>query len=103
MDAFISKLDTTAASPPPNTVQFAATGASISEVLDATTKIDIPVTRIGDTSAAAAIDYATLDGTASERSDYLAAFGRLTFAPGQTSSTITVFIVDDRFAESPET
>ncbi|HEV7454615.1 MAG TPA: SBBP repeat-containing protein, partial [Candidatus Saccharimonadales bacterium] len=103
IDAFVSKINTTAPSSASNTVQFNATGATVTETLNATTKIDITVTRTGDTSGAASIDYASFDGTASERSDYLAALGRLTFDPGQTSRTITVFIVDDRFGEGPET
>jgi hypothetical protein len=84
-------------------VQFSASAASVSETLDATTSLDLTVTRTGDISGAATIDYASLDGTASERSDYLAALGTLRFAAGENSKTITVFIVDDRFGEIPET
>jgi hypothetical protein len=73
------------------------------ETPNATTKIDLTVNRTGDTSGAAAVNYATSNGTANERSDYLAAFGTLRFETGQTSKTITVFIVDDSFSESPET
>jgi hypothetical protein len=90
-------------SPGSPTVQFSASAASVSETLDATTSLDLTVTRTGDISGAATIDYASLDGTASERSDYLAALGTLHFAAGENSKTITVFIVDDRFGETPET
>jgi len=86
----------------PNVVQFSTSNLSATETLDATTKLDITVNRSGDISGAAAIDYITADGTASDRSDYLAAQGRLRFDPGQTSQTISVFIVDDRFGESDE-
>jgi len=61
------------------------------------------VTRTGDTSGAASVDYASADGTANERSDYLAAIGTLHFAAGETSKTISVFIVDDALGEGPET
>ncbi len=91
---------------PVNTTQFGAGAATVSEIPNAPNlagKIDITVARSGDTSAAATIDYATADGTASERSDYLAALGTLRFAANETSKTITVFIVDDRFGESDET
>ena len=88
---------------PPNTVQFNAATASVSETLDATTKVDLVVTRTGTTTAEARVDYTTSDGTASDRSDYLAALGILHFAANETSKTITAFIVDDRFGESPET
>jgi hypothetical protein len=87
----------------PNTVQFSAGSQSVTETLNQTTKIDLTVTRAGNISNAATIDYASEDGTASERSDYLAALGTLHFAAGETSKTIPVFIVDDRFGEGLET
>ncbi|HEV7475833.1 MAG TPA: Calx-beta domain-containing protein, partial [Pyrinomonadaceae bacterium] len=86
-----------------NTVQFNSAGQTVVETLDQTTKIDLSVTRTGDLSGAAAVDYASADGTASERSDYLSARGTLRFAAGEASKTMTVFIVDDRFGENPET
>ncbi len=88
---------------PPNTVQFNSGTASVTETLDATTKVDLVVTRTGTTTAEASIDYVSSDGTASERSDYLAVRGTLHFAANETSKTITVFIVDDRFGEVAET
>ena len=90
-------------STPINAAQFSTSSQAVSETLDQTTKIDLAVTRSGDISGAATIDYASTDGTASERSDYLAARGTLRFAAGEASKSITVFIVDDRFLESPET
>jgi len=48
------------------------------------------------------VRYTTTDGTASERSDYLTAIGTLRFAGGETSKTITVFIVNDSYGEIPE-
>jgi hypothetical protein len=91
------------ATPGPNTVQFTNSGTSASETLNQTTKVNIAVTRAGDTSGTATIDYATSDGTASERSDYEAAFGTLRFGANEATKTITVFIIDDRFLEGPET
>jgi len=87
----------------PNTVQFTASTASVTETLNATTKVDLVVTRTGTTTAEATVDYVSSDGTASERSDYLAALGTLHFAANETSKTITAFIVDDRFGEGAET
>ena len=49
------------------------------------------------------VNYATADGTASAGSDYVATSGTLTFAPGQTSQTITVFVNGDRMDEPDET
>jgi hypothetical protein len=85
------------------TVQFSASSASVTEVLNQTTKVDFVLTRAGATSGAASVTYATVTGSATDRSDYLAALGTAQFAVGQTSTTISVFIVDDRFGESPET
>lgn len=90
-------------SSPANTAQFSTASQGVNEALDQTTEVDLLVTRSGDTSGAATIDYASADVTASERSDYLAALGTLHFAGGETSKTIPVFIVDDRFGEGQET
>jgi hypothetical protein len=85
------------------TVQFTSSTAGGTETPNATTRIDLLVTRTGNAAAAASVDYASGGGTASERSDYLAALGTLHFAAGETSKTIRVFIVDDSFGEGPET
>jgi hypothetical protein len=63
----------------------------------------INVTRSGDISAAATVFYQTADGTASERSDYLAAIGTLRFAPNEFTKQITVFTTDDVRTEPDET
>jgi hypothetical protein len=52
---------------------------------------------------AVTVDYATADGTATAGSDYAAAAGRLTFAPGETSRTVTVLVNGDRVVEPAET
>ncbi|MFN2511685.1 MAG: Calx-beta domain-containing protein [Pyrinomonadaceae bacterium] len=91
------------AAPAPNTVQFTSSTANVNETLNATTKVDLNVTRSGDTSGAATVNYASSDGTANDRSDYTTAAGTLRFAAGETTKTISVFIVDDRFGESAET
>lgn len=86
-----------------NTVQFTSSTASTTETANATTKVDLLITRSGNASGAATVDYATTDATASERSDYIAAVGTLRFGAGETSKTVSVFIVDDRYGEAPET
>jgi hypothetical protein len=53
---------------------------------------DVPVT----------INYATADGTASAGTDYLAASGTLTFAPGVLSQTIPITLVGDTVGEATE-
>ncbi|HTK77948.1 MAG TPA: Calx-beta domain-containing protein, partial [Gemmataceae bacterium] len=49
------------------------------------------------------IAYATGDGSATAGSDYQAASGTLTFAPGETTKTITVPVIGDRLGEPNET
>ncbi|MBI2826895.1 MAG: VCBS repeat-containing protein [Planctomycetia bacterium] len=48
------------------------------------------------------VQYATANGSATAGSDYQAASGTLTFAPGQTSKTIVVLVTGDRIGESNE-
>jgi uncharacterized protein (TIGR03118 family) len=69
--------------------------------------IDITVTRNGDASGTASINYNTFDesqpGHASQKSDYEIALGSVTFAPGETSKTFRILIVNDNFVEGDET
>ena len=51
---------------------------------------------------AVSVDYATADGSAIAGSDYAAAAGTVTFAPGETTRTITVDVSGDRLAEDAE-
>lgn len=86
-----------------NTVQFSTSGQAVSEAPNTTVHVDVLVTRTGDTSQAATVDYVSADGTATDRSDYLAALGTLHFAGGETSKIVPVFIVNDAYGETPET
>jgi chitinase len=49
------------------------------------------------------VNYATADGTARAGEDYEADSGTLTFAPGETSKTITIRVKGDRKTEANET
>jgi hypothetical protein len=49
------------------------------------------------------VSYATADYTAIAGSDYQAASGTLTFAPGETTKTITITVNGDRLLEQDET
>jgi uncharacterized protein (TIGR03118 family) len=68
--------------------------------------VDFTVIRTGNTSGAATINYNTFDesaaGHASQKSDYEIALGSLNFAPGETSKTFRIHIVDDKFVEGDE-
>lgn len=93
-----------------SSVQFSPTTYRVSEN---TASVTVTVTRTGDTSGTATIDFATNDTEvcaqviptpcASERSDYIAVSGTLTFAAGETSKNITILINNDVFDEAAET
>lgn len=69
-----------------------------------TTSFTFTVTRSGSTSAAATVDVATANGGASAPSDYTAVpLTTLTFAIGEASKTVTVFVNGDTTFESNET
>ena len=63
----------------------------------------IRVSRLGDVSTPATVDYFVSDGTATERQDYTTTLGTLHFAPGETQQTFDVLITDDAAAEPTET
>jgi hypothetical protein len=97
-------------SPGASTVQFSAGTASVNESQVSTT---VTVTRAGDTSFPAQVNYATSDaaganncnvnnGSASARCDYIATSGTLNFAANETSKNILIPIVDDAYLEGPE-
>jgi hypothetical protein len=91
----------------------AAPGGAESTRLESDGSFHVTVNRTGDASGELLVEYATFDGPASptpspapspasERSDYITSIGRLRFAPGETTKTITIFIVDDAFVEGNE-
>ena len=93
-DAFVTKIFE------PAVLQFSVGTYSVGEGAGS---VAVTVTREGNPSSAVAVDFATSDATASSRSDYNAALGTLSFAPGETSKTFSVFITDDVFVEGGET
>ncbi|HVG30438.1 MAG TPA: DUF4214 domain-containing protein [Pyrinomonadaceae bacterium] len=105
--------------PPPTptqgaTIQFASTAQSAGEASGAA---QIVVTRTGDTSTTSAVDVRTVDdtravrcddtasapGTAFARCDYATTVQTVTFAPGETSKTVNVPLVNDSYVEPDET
>ncbi|HYY97436.1 MAG TPA: DUF4214 domain-containing protein, partial [Pyrinomonadaceae bacterium] len=62
----------------------------------------VTVTRAGDLSQPAEVDYATRPGSASDRTDYTAAYGTLRFAANERSKSLVILITDDVYKESQE-
>lgn len=81
-------------------VQFNSTDYTVSE---GTASATLTVVRTGDTSGTTTVDFATINGTATNRTDYAYRFGTLKFAPGDTSKSFTILITDDVYIESDET
>ena len=84
----------------PKMLQFSQSSYVVTE---ASTSVPITVNRLGDTSSAATVDYATSDGTATERRDYITARGTLRFAAGEASKSFNVLINEDSYVEGTET
>jgi len=102
------------ATPNPRTRSDAATPCAVSvgssfdfgapqfDVLEDQGLAKILVTRTGDVSSPASVDYFISANSASERTDYTTALGTLRFAPGETQKTFDVLISDDLIAETDE-
>jgi hypothetical protein len=60
------------------------------------------VTLSGLSEKIVSVDFATQDGSARAPSDYITALGTLTFLPGQTVTTVTVFVKGDTRDERNE-
>jgi hypothetical protein len=93
------------------TIKFSSANFSVNEGAGHAT---ITVTRTGDTSGSSSVDYKTIDDpapvrcdvinhTAYARCDYATTLDTLTFAPGETSKTFAIPIIDDSYAEGDET
>lgn len=77
--------------------------ASTAEGNSGTTPLSFTVTLSHAASTAVSVHYATSDGSATAPSDYTAASGTLTFAPGETNKAIVVSVIGDTNIEQDET
>jgi hypothetical protein len=103
--------NTCGASPAPATMQFSASNYSVGE---GDLRVNLTVTRSGDTTSAAKVSFATFDDAglqncnvknaiASPRCDYENTIGALTWTAGDASpKTFSVALVDDSYAEGNE-
>jgi hypothetical protein len=73
--------------------------ATVNEGNEATFHVSLSST----STSTATVDYTTADGTATAPGDYTTTSGTLSFAPGETSKTITVPVAGDTIDEPDET
>ncbi len=85
------------------TVSLTPGTVSITEGNSGTTTQVFTVTLSEASGKAVTVHYDTADGTATAGSDYTAASGTLTFAPGTTTQLITVLVTGDTIDEDDET
>lgn len=102
---------TTFVVPGSSSVQFDLAGYTLNESGGA---FNVTVTRSGATAGVTTVNYRTsdtaglancnvLNGNASARCDYITTVGSLRFEAGQTSKNISIPVIDDSYAEGPET
>lgn len=77
--------------------------ATVTEGNTGTTAANFTISLSEASTETVTVTYATTDSDATAGSDYVAGSGTLTFAPGETSKTITVQVIGDRLAEPNET
>lgn len=73
------------------------------EAIESVEAAPVQVLYSGNTNLWVTVDYTALGGTASAGADFVVTNGTLTFAPGETSKTLFVSIIDDLQVESAET
>jgi uncharacterized protein (TIGR03437 family) len=76
---------------------------SVTEGNSGTINATFTVTLTATSAQTVTVDFATADGTAAAPADYQTNNGTLTFAPGDTTKTITVLVNGDTLDEASET
>lgn len=89
--------------PPPPAPTVSVSGAAVNEGNSGTTNLRFTVTLSAASTGTVTVAYATANGTGTAGSDYNAASGTLTFAPGETSKTVDVVVRGDTTVEPDET
>jgi hypothetical protein len=62
----------------------------------------VTLRRAAPAASGAKVNLSTADGTATAGADYTATQGEVTFAPGQSTATVTIPLANDGAAEGPE-
>ena len=89
--------------PAPPTIHPGA--ASVTEGNSGTVTLSVPVSLSNPSAQPVTVDWTTLDtgaaGVATAGVDYVAASGTVTFAPGETTKTVTITVYGDTIDEPP--
>ena len=85
------------------TPQLSVADYFINEGNDGTSEVVYTVALDNPSDREITVDYFTADGTATADVDYLAGSGTITFAPGETSKTVTIAVTGDNLDEVNET
>jgi hypothetical protein len=88
--------------PPPPTTFFSIDDVTVTEGNAGTTSANFTVTLSAASSDTVSVQFLTANDTAQSGSDFQSTGGTLTFAPGETSQTISVPIMGDRIGEGME-
>lgn len=83
-----------------STIQFSAPQF---HVFESDFTASVRVSRVGDLSGPASVQYFATDDTANDRQDYTTAFGWLHFAAGEETKSFDVLLTDDARSEDNET
>jgi hypothetical protein len=78
----------------PAVVKFASNNITVDEGAGRAT---VTLTRTGDTTTTVNVSYATSPGTATEKTDFMAVYGDVTFNPGETQQTVNIPLIDNGF------
>jgi hypothetical protein len=103
-------IDSTSVDAVPTGIEFSAASYPVGE---GDKQVNLMVNRTGDTTGAASVRFATSDtagalncnvigGVASSRCDYEIRIKTIRFAAGESSKVISVFIIDDNYADGAE-
>jgi hypothetical protein len=85
------------------TTTVSAGDASVDEGSSGTSNLVFTINRSGDISGATTVNWTTENRSATAGSDYIAASGQVSFAPGQTQATVEISVVGDTALEPNET
>lgn len=78
----------------PAVVKFESNNVTVNE---ADGRASVTLTRTGDTTSTLTVSYATSDGTATVKTDYMPVFGSVTFNPGETQKLVTIPLIDNGY------